>query len=41
MLLGHGMKRLKKLSTHFRKKLSKFLILKRPDFNKVFILHTN
>jgi hypothetical protein len=33
--------RLRKLSTHSRKKLSEFPILKRPDFNKVFILHTN
>jgi hypothetical protein len=25
----------------FKEKLSKFLILRRPDFNKVFILHTD
>jgi hypothetical protein len=36
-----GMKRLKKLSTHSRKSFSEFPILKRPDFYKVFILHTN
>jgi hypothetical protein len=24
-----------------KEKLSKFLILRRPNFNKVFILHTN
>jgi len=40
MLLGHGVKSLKKLSTH-KKKLSEFPILKRPDFSKVFILHTD
>jgi len=40
MLFGHGMKRLKKLSTH-KEKLSKFPILRRPDFSKVFILHTH
>jgi hypothetical protein len=33
MLLGHGVKRLKKLS--------KFPILRRLDFKKVFILHTD
>jgi len=41
MLFGHGVKRLKKLSTHSRKKLSEFPILKIPNFSKVFILHTN
>jgi hypothetical protein len=25
----------------FKEKLSKFPILRRPDFSKVFILHTN
>jgi hypothetical protein len=39
MLLGHGVKRLRKLSTHSRKKLLEFPILRRPDFSKVFILY--
>jgi hypothetical protein len=39
MLFKHGVKRLKKLSTHSRKKLSKFPIMRRPNFNRVFILH--
>jgi hypothetical protein len=41
MVLGHGVKRFMKLSTHSREKLSKFPILRRPDFSKVFILHTD
>jgi hypothetical protein len=41
MLLGHGVKRLRKLLTHSRKNFSEFPILKRPDFSKVFILHTD
>jgi hypothetical protein len=40
MLLRHGVKRLKKLST-FKEKLSEFPILKRLHFSKVFILHTD
>ncbi len=33
------MKRLRKFSTHSKKNLSEFPILRRPDFNNVFILH--
>jgi hypothetical protein len=40
MLLGHGMKRLMKLSTHSRKAF-KVPHYERLDFNKVFILHTD
>jgi hypothetical protein len=40
MLLGHGVKRLKKLST-LKEKFSKFPIMRIFDFSKVFILHTN
>jgi hypothetical protein len=38
MLFEHGVKRLNKLST-LKEKLSEFPILRRHDFNKVFILH--
>jgi hypothetical protein len=38
MLLGHGMKRLKKLLTHSRKNFQNSPFL---DFSKVFILHTD
>jgi hypothetical protein len=40
MFLGHGVKRLRKLST-LKEKFSKFPIMRRLDFSKVFILHTN
>jgi hypothetical protein len=40
MLLGHGVKRLRKLST-LKEKLSEFPILRRPNFSKVFILHND
>jgi hypothetical protein len=39
MLLGHGVMKLRKLSTTLKEKLLEFPILRRPDFNKVFILH--
>jgi hypothetical protein len=38
MLLGHGVKRLRRLST-FKEKLSKLPIRRRLNFNNVFILH--
>jgi len=38
MLLGHGVKRQEAFNT-LKEKLSKFPILRRPNFNKVFILH--
>jgi len=41
MLLGHGVMKLKKFLTHSRKIFQKFPILKKPNFNKVFILHTD
>jgi hypothetical protein len=41
MLLGHGVMKFKKLLTHSRKIFQKFPILRRPNFNKVFILHTD
>jgi len=41
MLLRHGVKRLRKLSTHSTKRFQSSPFLRRPGFNKVFILHTN
>ncbi len=41
MLLGHGVKRLRKLSTHSRKSFQNSPFFRRPNFSKVSILHTN
>jgi hypothetical protein len=40
MLLGHGVKRQEAFNI-LKEKLSEFPILKRPNFNRVFILHTD
>jgi len=41
MLFGHGVKRLRKIFNTFKEKLLEFPIMRRPNFSKVFILHTD
>jgi len=41
MLFGHGVKRLRKSFNTFKEKLLEFPIMKRTNFNKIFILHTD